>query len=350
MDYYNLFQDDQNTFSPLIYFGLTKEDILVLAKAHLEGKTSIRMLGRNFIINYDTFQIYTNNQVFNSSEGVRLYFNNLKKWRTPNQFLEDDLIIYGDNVTREIFTEIKEHGNNIEIPNNETTDFLWSLIHDQIKSVSQKLYNDGHCKEAVQAASVEVISRVKQINKVKKGKRLDGKPLMMNVFDEDNPIIKVVSDDIEDAKGIQEGYKFLFGGLVLAVRNPIAHKNFKIENIDAIELLFLCSRLMRKLDEADIHYISELLAGKWKNEWENNEFSESQLCEITSDLKYLIDGVHCFDINDLKVNYSLDGISFIKSSVISGDDRLLNNELKIKNNSLLEGNEGQYKITYTRIG
>ena len=51
----------------------------------------------------------------------------------------------------------------------------------------------------------------------------------------------------------QEGYKFLFAGAVLAIRNPRGHKTAVKDDPDlCLDHLGFASMLLRKLDDADL--------------------------------------------------------------------------------------------------
>lgn len=164
------------------------------------------------------------------------------------------VIEHEERMNKEMVKETKsiKQKEVVNAPDKEESFELWSFLHEEVQRVSMKLFLDGHFKEAAYAAYVELIDRIKEINNEKTNNIMDGTPLMMSVFNQDKPIIQVVGDDVKDWKGIQEGYKYIFAGVTLAVRNPKAHANFKIEKIDALELLLLCSRLFRKIDQAII--------------------------------------------------------------------------------------------------
>lgn len=152
----------------------------------------------------------------------------------------------------DVFIDINKPKNNRRVVNkvDSKSSFkeLSDLLHPMINKVSIKLFHDEYYKESVYAAIVEVVSRVKKNYKGKTKKTDDGTSLMMKAFNQENPVIRLFNEDEDDWKGMQEGYKYIFAGMVLAIRNPKAHGNFKIQELDAIELLLFSSRLMRKLD------------------------------------------------------------------------------------------------------
>lgn len=120
----------------------------------------------------------------------------------------------------------------------------------EIIKVSQKLYDDGHYPSAVFEAYIKVNSIVKK--KSKQG--YDGKNLMLNVFSEIRPILKINSLKTVTEKDEQEGYKFLFAGAILAIRNPKAHENV-IQNSSqvALQYLALANLLIRQVKKSKLN-------------------------------------------------------------------------------------------------
>lgn len=127
-------------------------------------------------------------------------------------------------------------------------------LHPQIKEVSSKLFADGHYKESIQAALVEVITRVKEVAghpKDNSGRDLDGDTLMNRAFGcdgENIPLIKLneLIDSFDKAE--QRGFMNLFKGIV-GIRDKKAHLNF-IQNdpFRTIEYLSMASLMMRLLE------------------------------------------------------------------------------------------------------
>ncbi|MCL2717631.1 MAG: TIGR02391 family protein [Lachnospiraceae bacterium] len=130
---------------------------------------------------------------------------------------------------------------------------FWAYIHPIIIKVSQQLYLDTHYSKAVQAAFVEINARVKRIRIKIDGTELDGPSLMMNTFNETNPKLSFRDNSTESGRNIQEGNKFIFAGVMKAIRNPNAHENVEIEKDDAVRKLILASLLMHNIDEAVIY-------------------------------------------------------------------------------------------------
>ncbi len=127
-------------------------------------------------------------------------------------------------------------------------------IHPRINEVSFKQFKNGHFKEAVQNALVEVIDQVKiktNYPKDKNGHDLDGDDLMNQVFAIDGkqfPVIKF--NDLKNSldKAEQRGIYYLYKGIV-GIRDKKAHLNFiQNDSLKTLEYLFLASLLIRLLD------------------------------------------------------------------------------------------------------
>lgn len=82
--------------------------------------------------------------------------------------------------------------------------------------------------------------------------RKSGKSLMMEAFNEDKPRISLHASQSPDEKEEQAGYKFIFAGAVMAIRNPRGHDPDLVETRDeCLDYLSLASLLLRQLDKAE---------------------------------------------------------------------------------------------------
>lgn len=120
-------------------------------------------------------------------------------------------------------------------------------IHPKIDTVSKRLYDDGHYSQATFEAyklldkEVQIISRIKQ----------SGVKLMMQAFNEQSPVIKFSAGNTASEKDEQEGYKFIFAGVMFAIRNPRGHEHGLQEPpYQCLDHLSLASMLLRRLEEA----------------------------------------------------------------------------------------------------
>lgn len=128
---------------------------------------------------------------------------------------------------------------------------VWSLIHPRIKKIAESRFQSGHHADAVEAALKEVNARVKKAWTDSGKPERDGPDLMFNAFDVQNPVIRFGDTRSQSGKSIQEGYKHLFAGAIMGIRNPKAHENLTIPEHRALQFLILASLLMEKLDEAE---------------------------------------------------------------------------------------------------
>jgi uncharacterized protein (TIGR02391 family) len=134
-------------------------------------------------------------------------------------------------------------------------------LHPRIKVVALQQFQDGHFKEAIQNALVEVIDQVKIQTGYPKngnGRELDGDDLMNQVFgcDSHEPLVKFNDLATSLDKAEQRGMMNLFKGIV-GIRDRKAHLNF-IQNdpLKTIEYLSLASLLLRLIDESN-HSLAE---------------------------------------------------------------------------------------------
>lgn len=119
-------------------------------------------------------------------------------------------------------------------------------IHPSIASCSQKLFDDGHYSQATFEAFKLVDNTVKKIAASSKS----GKALMMEVFKEDTPAIKLTEMLDQSQSDEQEGFKFLFAGSIMAIRNPRGHEVGKVDHLEeCLDHLGLASLLMRRIDK-----------------------------------------------------------------------------------------------------
>ncbi len=119
------------------------------------------------------------------------------------------------------------------------------MLHPQVARVARPLFLDGHFRQAVFDAWLELNKAVQE----KSGRLdLDGVPLMELAFSPKNPLLKFEGHPDE-----QFGYIRIFSGGVLAIRNPRAHAredNLEEHRQETLELLAMISALFRVLDRA----------------------------------------------------------------------------------------------------
>lgn len=125
--------------------------------------------------------------------------------------------------------------SQVQVPEDsaQMANFLFDEMqfHPKVVEASRELFKDGHYRDAIYRAFVEVVNFVKR----KAKSQLDGKKLMSTVFSPDNPKIRLNPLETQTDKDEQEGFMYLFMGAVQGIRNPKAHENI-IQNNPYIAL------------------------------------------------------------------------------------------------------------------
>ena len=120
-------------------------------------------------------------------------------------------------------------------------------IHPEIERAVAKLFRDGHYANAVEDACKVLEGLVK----MRSGKDdVSGTELMQSVFSPKNPILKFNDLQTESDKSEQQGMMFLYAGVMLALRNPRAHKIIQDHPEQALEYIAFLSLLAKSLDKA----------------------------------------------------------------------------------------------------
>jgi uncharacterized protein (TIGR02391 family) len=121
-------------------------------------------------------------------------------------------------------------------------------LHPLISAAAAALFEDGYTTRAGFAAFQAVEHRVQELT----GRSDSGKKLMMAVFDGASPTLDVARYIGRSGQDEREGFKFIFAGAFLALRNPRGHGADRLDDpTEAMEYLALASLLMRRLDDAE---------------------------------------------------------------------------------------------------
>lgn len=122
-------------------------------------------------------------------------------------------------------------------------------LHPRVVEASRGLFKDKYYSDAIFRAFTAVSNFVKE----KSGLSLDGKALMSAAFNEDKPVIKINDLLTKPDHDEQEGFKFLFMGGQVGIRNPKAHDNvIQADPYRTLEYLSLASLLMKRIEEGKI--------------------------------------------------------------------------------------------------
>ena len=110
---------------------------------------------------------------------------------------------------------------------NVTDDFKENLhpfvernVHPDIDQIARQLFDDGHYSQATFEAYKFLDEKVRHLSKSNNS----GFALMMEAFNENHPKIELTNLSNTSEIDEQKGYKFIFAGAILAIRNPRGHE------------------------------------------------------------------------------------------------------------------------------
>ncbi len=120
-------------------------------------------------------------------------------------------------------------------------------IHPDLPIKVQELFDDGHYPQSTFEAFKFVDREVARLAASSES----GFKLMMTVFSENNPVVKLNDCNSTSEKDEQRGFQFLFAGSILAIRNPRGHEYAVRDSLDeCLDHLALASILLRRLELA----------------------------------------------------------------------------------------------------
>lgn len=122
-------------------------------------------------------------------------------------------------------------------------------IHPNLPAKVRTLFDDGYYAEATFEAYKYVDKIVQTLSSVNE----TGMKLMMKAFDEASPILKLTALSSASEIDEQKGFRFLFAGAVMAVRNPRGHEvNMQDDPDTCLDHLALASLLLRRLEQSGL--------------------------------------------------------------------------------------------------
>lgn len=125
--------------------------------------------------------------------------------------------------------------------------FCLRNIHSTLPKKVRNLFDDGHYAEATFETFKFIDKTVQRHSRCKES----GFKLMMDAFNEQNPLLKVTSLKDASETDEQRGFQFLFGGAVLAIRNPRGHEVDLHDDPDTcLDHLAFGSLLLRRLEQS----------------------------------------------------------------------------------------------------
>ena len=121
------------------------------------------------------------------------------------------------------------------------------VTNADLRANTRKLFRDGHYAQAVEQACKLLNNSVK----ARCGSTKDGPDLMHHAFGGSTPPLRINRLKTESHRAEQEGYRFMFAGVMSGLRNPRAHEHLlRDEPETALEMLIIANHLMATLARA----------------------------------------------------------------------------------------------------
>lgn len=134
-----------------------------------------------------------------------------------------------------------------EPPRDPEHPFVSRNIHSALPEVVLRLFDNGHYSQSTFGACKYLDNVVKRLSGLDKS----GKALMMEALKEVAPLVQLTPLADETDRNEQEGFKFLFAGSMIAIRNPRGHEHDIVDSIElCLDHLGFVSMLLRRLEEA----------------------------------------------------------------------------------------------------
>lgn len=150
--------------------------------------------------------------------------------------------------------------NLLEIKKKENTEELAIILfeqlidHPRIRKVSRSHWRNKQYRSAILDAQIELESMVKEkanYPKDNQGKELSGTKLMHKVFDVKKPTLKWSDLKTRVLQDELEGYKLIFAGSVLGIRNPNAHLVSEQAPWRSLQILVFTCHLAEIVDKSE---------------------------------------------------------------------------------------------------
>jgi uncharacterized protein (TIGR02391 family) len=115
-----------------------------------------------------------------------------------------------------------------------------------LRKATRQMFCDGHYADAVRRGCVHVNNEVKN----KSGIHKDGKELMNHAFGLPAPTLRLNAGRTQSETDEQEGYRYIFAGVMWGIRNPRSHDPVEDGCESALEMLTMANHLLRLLGRA----------------------------------------------------------------------------------------------------
>lgn len=120
-------------------------------------------------------------------------------------------------------------------------------IHPGLPKKVRTFFDDSHYAES----TFEAFKYLDKVVQGFAGSSKSGEKLMMDVFNESSPTLKLTPLSNQSEQDEQRGFKFLFSGGVIAIRNPRGHEVDQVDDVDTcLDHLAFVSLLIRRLEQA----------------------------------------------------------------------------------------------------
>lgn len=126
-------------------------------------------------------------------------------------------------------------------------------IHPALPKEVRSLFDNGHYSQATFEACKFLDAEVKR----RCGLDKTGEGLMMEALRDASPLVQLTPLVTESDRNEQRGYRFIFAGTMIGIRNPRGHEHSIRDPIGScLEHITLVSHLLRKLEKATCHPVA----------------------------------------------------------------------------------------------
>lgn len=153
----------------------------------------------------------------------------------------------------ELFEQIVRRAHNFteaaSRPDSAGHPFDDRNIHPDLPLGVRRLFDNGHFSQATFEGLKFLDEEVQRMS----SDTDFGKSLMMRVFGGLPPKLPLNPGMTTSEQNEQEGFKFIFAGVMVGIRNPRGHTTGIVDDPDScLDHLSLCSMLLRRLEEAGL--------------------------------------------------------------------------------------------------
>jgi uncharacterized protein (TIGR02391 family) len=157
--------------------------------------------------------------------------------------------------TLDLFEHIVRRSRSLESFDEAAHPYYGKVVHPfELRNVHigfppkvRNLFDDGHGAEA----TFHAFKYVEKVVQLHSSSALTGEKLMLKVFDSDSPTVKLNTLSNTSEIDEQRGYRFIFSGAIVAIRNPGGHEIALSDDPDVcLDHLAFASLLLRRLERS----------------------------------------------------------------------------------------------------